>query len=611
MAGGCLMLALIHGVIWCRNRNRWESFWLSMATFGVIGILACEQVTMFADSPAVFERGVWWAHLDFLLVFLGVLGFVHAYFGTGSRWLFGLAIGTRLLAMIANSTTGSSLHFIAIHRLEKIPFLGQQVSVVADWEANPWVILGQISSLLWLIYVVDASVRLWRKGTPEARRRALGVGGLVIFFILFAVGIPGLVAAGLIHIPMNTSAAFIGMILVMNYELGGDVLRSARLSQDLKLSRSHMEFAEDVSDLDFWILDMERNEIVVTAKGREIMGLAESEELTFERFTQAVYPADLPRVQQAVQASFVNGGDFHSEHRVQAHPESPIRWMLARGQVDFSPDGSPMRIRGVTIEVTERKQTDARIEIQKQELAHLSRVNQLGELAGTLAHELSQPLTAMLNNSQVGSRSLKAGTPDMIEMAAILDDIAADAKRAGGVIHGMKAMLKKGGPTEIGDLDLNGVVQEVLSLLKSEIIHRKLEVTLVPDSDLPSIRASRVEIQQVLINLIVNGLDAGIANPEADHLEITTSHRDGWVTLSVRDFGTGIAAADLPRLFDSFFSTKPDGLGLGLAISRSITERFAGELLASNHPEGGAEFRLRLPVANDSPDSCVAPATSI
>ena len=170
LAGACLMLALIHGVIWCRNRRRWESFWLSMATFGVIGILACEQVAMFTSSPAVFERCVWWAHMDFIFVCLGVLGFLHTYFGTGNRWLFALAVGTRLLALIANSTTGSSLHFIAIHRLEQIPFLGQQVSVVADWEANPWVRLGQFSSLIWLIYVVDASLRLGNGFSQDERR---------------------------------------------------------------------------------------------------------------------------------------------------------------------------------------------------------------------------------------------------------------------------------------------------------------------------------------------------------------------------------------------------------------------------------------------------------
>ncbi|MEO5917295.1 MAG: hypothetical protein ABIS50_23900 [Luteolibacter sp.] len=129
LAGACLMLGLLHLVVWCRSRQAWASFWLSVTAFGVIGILACEVSAMYTDSPAVFERAVWWGHLIFPSVCLGVLGFVHCYLGTGRPWLFGLALGMRLLAVVGNLTTGSSLHFIAIHSLKKLMFFGRQVSV--------------------------------------------------------------------------------------------------------------------------------------------------------------------------------------------------------------------------------------------------------------------------------------------------------------------------------------------------------------------------------------------------------------------------------------------------------------------------------------------------
>ncbi len=230
------------------------------------------------------------------------------------------------------------------------------------------------------------------------------------------------------------------------------------------------------------------------------------------------------------------------------------------------------------------------------ELAHLSRVSILGELAGTLAHELNQPLAAMLSNAQVGGRILAAGQFDPLEIPAIFEDIAADAKRAGGIIHGMRAMLKKGDPAEKQVLDLNDAVTQVLGLLNTEIIGRKVEVTCQFDASLPPALANRVEFQQVLINLILNGLDAMVADPHRGPLRIATSRQETSVSVAVHDSGPGIPPEILDRLFAPFVTTKPGGLGLGLSISRSIMQRSGGELQAENHPTGGALFRIVLPV---------------
>ncbi len=230
-------------------------------------------------------------------------------------------------------------------------------------------------------------------------------------------------------------------------------------------------------------------------------------------------------------------------------------------------------------------------------LTHLSRISLLGELAGTLAHELNQPLTAILSNSQTGRHDIQIGKSDLPELSEILDDISADAKRAGNIIHGMKAMLKKDSQVAVTALDPNEIVTQVLALLHSEIIFRKLAVVLQLDESLPPVMAGKVELQQVLINLIINALDA--VSPEADQavLTIATRHADGLVTISVQDSGPGIPPEIYARLFDRFFSTKQEGLGLGLAISRSIMINFGGTLLAENNPAGGAIFRMSLPAA--------------
>jgi two-component system sensor kinase FixL len=260
-----------------------------------------------------------------------------------------------------------------------------------------------------------------------------------------------------------------------------------------------------------------------------------------------------------------------------------------------SPEGALVLV--VIIDITERKQSERELTLQRQELAHLSRVSMLGELAGTIAHELNQPLAAILSNSQVGSRMFESAQPDMVEMKAILEDIAADAKRAGGVIHGMRAMFKKEVITGTQPVDMNDAVNQVLGLLHSELMVRKTKVGLHLASSLPFVNAGRVEIQQVLINLILNSLDAmkSAGNGEAK-IDISTEHRDGQVIVSVHDNGPGISAEIQKRLFEAFSTTKPGGLGLGLAISHGIVKRFGGQLTGENYPDGGAIFRTMLPV---------------
>lgn len=234
---------------------------------------------------------------------------------------------------------------------------------------------------------------------------------------------------------------------------------------------------------------------------------------------------------------------------------------------------------------------------KRQDLTHLSRVSMLGELAGTIAHELNQPLAAMLSNSQVGRGMFDSPKPDMNELASILEDITSDAKRAGSIIHGMRAMFKKESLVEKQPVSMNDAVTQVCGLLHSEIVVRKAKVTLSLTEFLPLVMAGRVEIQQVLINLILNSLDAikAVGNNQGQ-VRITTEHRGGHVIVSVSDNGPGISPEIQTRLFEAFATSKPGGLGLGLAISLGIIKNFEGELTGENQLGGGAVFRISLPV---------------
>ena len=240
----------------------------------------------------------------------------------------------------------------------------------------------------------------------------------------------------------------------------------------------------------------------------------------------------------------------------------------------------------------------------RQELAHIGRVSALGELTASLAHELNQPLTAILNNAEVAQQHLEAEVVKVPELREILDDIIADDKRAAGVIRRLRAMLKKG-QLEHVTLNINDVVSEVAHLVRNDAILRNVPVRLDLAADLPPVRGDRAQLQQVVLNMVLNGLEATAAsNGRAHALVIRTSAADGGeVVVAVEDSGTGIDVGDLDRLFQPLSTTKAEGLGMGLAIARTIVSAHGGQLRASNNVGGGATFEFTLPV-------CPEPTTS-
>jgi signal transduction histidine kinase len=231
----------------------------------------------------------------------------------------------------------------------------------------------------------------------------------------------------------------------------------------------------------------------------------------------------------------------------------------------------------------------------QQELVHLSRAAILGELAGALAHELNQPLTAILANARAGQRLMERDPIDATEVREILDDIAADDQRAGEVIRRLHALLKKG-DLQPRPLDLNEVVTDVLELVHSDLIQRSVAVDARLAPALPTVVADPVQLQQVLLNLFINGCDAMSERDRGDRrLTIATTQQDGGqVRIAIVDRGTGIPEDKLDRVFEPFFTSKADGLGLGLSICRSIVRAHGGRLWAANNPEGGATFYVEL-----------------
>jgi len=238
-----------------------------------------------------------------------------------------------------------------------------------------------------------------------------------------------------------------------------------------------------------------------------------------------------------------------------------------------------------------------RTQRQQTELAHLSRVTMLGELSGSMAHELNQPLTAILSNAQAAQRFLARDPVDLDEVRDILTDIVEQDNRAGEVIQRLRLLLKKG-EVQRRSLDLNEVVREVLQLLRSDLVNQGVTTDTALAPALPVVNADRVQLEQILLNLVMNACDAMSGNAPGDRrvlvqTELTLGHT---VTVSVSDSGAGIASGDLERVFEPFFTTKMQGLGLGLSVCRSIITAHGGKLWAAHNPDRGATFHFSLPV---------------
>jgi PAS domain S-box-containing protein len=363
--------------------------------------------------------------------------------------------------------------------------------------------------------------------------------------------------------------------------------------------------AAEAANLAFWTINFERNESWMNDQGRALFDFRPDESLTRELFLSRVHPEDRDAVDEAIERARATSPAFEFEYRL-LRPDGETRWLISRGRYVRNDRGEISELIGVAIDVTAQVKADVELRLQRVEMARMSRVSSMGELTASLAHELNQPLTAIASNAAAGSRLLAQGPPDLEMFKELLADVSADARRAGDIIHGIHHFVRKSEGIR-RSLNLNEIVREVLRLLHSDLLGRMTtaETELLPS--LPAVEADPVHLQQVLLNLLMNSLEAMQHTPvERRRVVICTKHEaDGFVSVSVRDYGSGLPKDDLARVFAHFYSTKPNGMGMGLTIVRSIVEAHGGKLSAEN-TEDGARFSFRLPVARNSDSQEVA-----
>ena len=377
--------------------------------------------------------------------------------------------------------------------------------------------------------------------------------------------------------------------------IAGIAIERQRQQEILREREARINLAAESADLAFWILYPEQNTAWMSEKGRLIYGFDSNLPLTCDLILSRVHPDERADVKAAYDRACALSGTFESEHRLRL-PYGKTRWVIMRGRCLKDEEGNLLETIGVTLDVSAQKQADLQLQHQREEMAHRNRVSLMGEMTASFAHELNQPLTAIANNASAARRFLEHGNIDPTLLQQLLQDMVADSQRAGEVIRGIRSLVRK--ETSVHTLlDLNSVITETVRLVSTDVLSRESVVTTELDPQLPQVNGALVQIQQILLNLIINALDAMEGLPPAERRIIITTRSDKGdvVEVSVRDFGTGLPKDQPDKVFDHFFSTKQKGMGMGLTIVRSIIEAHGGTIVAENAPERGARMIVRLP----------------
>ena len=316
-------------------------------------------------------------------------------------------------------------------------------------------------------------------------------------------------------------------------------------------------------------------------------------------WTSRVHPADMEAVLMAWREAKAQEKPYYEVEKRLRGSDGRYRRFLSRAVPVYDEQGKILQWFGTYTDIEDRRQAEEALRAAQAELAHVSRLTIMGELTASLAHELNQPLAAVATNGSACLRWLDRGEPNLEEAMSAVRRMIRDADRAADVIAHVRAMLRSSGAEKVW-LDVTGVIREVLVLAQPEIQRHRIVVREALAEDLPPVWGDRVQLQQVLLNLIVNGVEAMAEVEERDRaLAIRSEHgkvdQGPGVLVSVQDAGVGVAPENLDRLFDAFYSTKSDGLGLGLSISRSIIQRLGGRLWATANEGPGTTLQFVLP----------------
>jgi len=376
------------------------------------------------------------------------------------------------------------------------------------------------------------------------------------------------------------------------------VERRSRRQTALALRESHeqMNMAARAARLSFWVWDAARDTVKAVTHTRQLEGARNGRSVALRDFLESVHPADRDDVGRAAGNALASGEELDVEYRLVGS-NGDVRWMAARGRVE---QGNARRLVGVALDVTDRRSAELRSAEDRMALRHMTRVSMVGQLSAAIAHQLNQPLAAILGNAEAAEKMLGRSSVDLAELREICGDIVSENHRAAEIIRRLGELYKRG-DMKVETVDLNALIRETLDLLRTELLIRQVAPVTQLSPALPKVDGGYVQLQQVVLNLVLNAADAVGAFAVAERrLAIRTEATDAAIQLHVVDNGSGIAASDVERVFDPFWSTKAGGMGIGLAICQSIVAAHRGRISAANNADGGATFCVTLPIRYDA-----------
>jgi PAS domain S-box-containing protein len=392
-------------------------------------------------------------------------------------------------------------------------------------------------------------------------------------------------------------ATFAGRQNELAVSLSAEISRRQRTEEDLRRSEAYLGEAQRLSHTGSWALDVATGQFIHSSEEHHrLFGFDPREGIpVWKDWARRVHREDREGTWDRIRRGISERTDFELDYRT-VNPDGTIKYVHALGHPVFNAAGDLVEFVGTSIEVTQRRRAEeARLDAQNQ-LAHVHRVTAMGQLAASIAHEVNQPIAATVTNAQAALRWLDRRPADLEEVRQALARIAKDGHRAAEVIDEIRALIKKAPPRK-DRLEINGAIHEVIALTRGEAVKNGVSVQTELMDGLPLIEGDRVQLQQVILNLIINAFEAmsGISEGVRELLISTRKAESDGVLVAVRDSGPGLAPATLERLFESFYTTKPGGLGLGLSICRSIIEAHGGRLWACANVPCGAIFQFTVP----------------
>jgi PAS domain S-box-containing protein len=452
----------------------------------------------------------------------------------------------------------------------------------------PALLCAPLPLILW------CAVRFGAKGASAA------VLIVTVVLVWSALRSPGMFATASPDTNVLALQAYLAGLATPILLLGAAIDEARAAARTARHSEERMTFAAAAVHIAFWEIDRASNRLWMADHGRSMLGLPAQGELTEGMILAAAHPEDREQVIEAMRAP--RSGELASGEIRVVLPDGGIRWLLARSHAEGGTGDRPPRISGFFADITPRKQAEGEAEERRREMAHLMRVSVLGELSGAIAHELKQPLTAILANAQAGQLLLARNVFDPAEVKDILDDIVAEDDRAAEVINRLRCLLKKG-EVRHERIDLADFLEPTLRLLHSELVSRRIRLDARHAGKLPPVLGDAVQLQQVVLNLVMNAMEAvAHIDPSQRRIAIATRTTAGnAVEVAITDSGGGIARDQQELVLQPFFTTKEHGLGLGLAICLTIIKSHGGGFRIEN-VDGGARAAFTLPAAPPGED---------